>query len=169
MERGYHAFSYQDISTVLGIRNAAVHYHFRTKAGLVEAVLQRYRARFLSWAAQLGGQSAEAQLAAYVAVVRGFVEQGRICPMAMLSTEHPTLPEALKEPVAGLLAEICGWLASVLQQGVEEGSLRLSGPCEGVAAQVVATLSGAQQLGRVRGVEAFDQVVAQLLAGLRAG
>ena len=42
MERGFHAFSYQDISSALGVRNAAVHYHFRTKVLLVAAVVERY-------------------------------------------------------------------------------------------------------------------------------
>ena len=39
--RGYHAFSYQDISKPLKIKNAAVHYHFPAKADLGLAVIQR--------------------------------------------------------------------------------------------------------------------------------
>ncbi|MCH6573146.1 MAG: helix-turn-helix transcriptional regulator, partial [Proteobacteria bacterium] len=30
--RGYNGFSFKDISTPMGIRNAAIHYHFSTKA-----------------------------------------------------------------------------------------------------------------------------------------
>ena len=42
--RGYSGFSYQDISRPLGIRNAAIHYHFPAKADLGLAVIERYRA-----------------------------------------------------------------------------------------------------------------------------
>jgi len=41
-QRGFSGFSYRDISQPLGIRNAAVHYHFPTKADLGIALLERY-------------------------------------------------------------------------------------------------------------------------------
>ncbi len=169
MERGYHAFSYQDISSALGIRNAAVHYHFRTKAGLVEAVLQRYRARFVRWRDALREGSVEEALRAYAAMVRGFVEAGRICPLAMMATEYTTLPEPLRCSVRSLQQEIEAWLVGVIRRGQRDGSLRRTGAPEAVAAQLVCTLSGAQQLGRVCGIAHFDRVVAQGLAGLGLG
>jgi AcrR family transcriptional regulator len=44
--RGFNAFSYADIASQLGIRNAAVHYHFRSKTDLGHALVVRYRQTF---------------------------------------------------------------------------------------------------------------------------
>ena len=44
--RGYSAFSYQDISDVVGIRKASIHYHFESKTDLGVAVIDRYTNRF---------------------------------------------------------------------------------------------------------------------------
>ena len=46
--RGYSASSYQDISQVLGIRKASIHYHFPSKTDLGVAVIERYAERFRS-------------------------------------------------------------------------------------------------------------------------
>ena len=40
--RGFNAFSYADVGTELGLTNAALHYHFSTKADLGEALISRY-------------------------------------------------------------------------------------------------------------------------------
>ena len=44
--RGCSAFSYQDISDVLKIRKASIHYHFESKTDLVIAVIDRYARKF---------------------------------------------------------------------------------------------------------------------------
>ena len=46
LSRGFNAFSYQHISSELGVRNAAIHYHFPKKSDLGVALIQRYRRRF---------------------------------------------------------------------------------------------------------------------------
>ena len=43
MSRGYNGFSYRDISSHLGVKNAAVHYHFPVKADLAVALVEEYR------------------------------------------------------------------------------------------------------------------------------
>ena len=43
MSRGYKGFSYRDISSHLGVKNAAVHYHFPAKTDLALALIEEYR------------------------------------------------------------------------------------------------------------------------------
>src|SRR3989442_14712284 len=50
--RGYNGFSYHHIAVQLGIRNAAIHYHFPSKENLGVALIQRYRNRFREWFVQ---------------------------------------------------------------------------------------------------------------------
>ena len=41
--RSFSAFSYQDLSDILGIRKASIHHHFRTKDDLGVALAEHYR------------------------------------------------------------------------------------------------------------------------------
>ena len=43
---GYNGFSYHDISSVLGIKNAAVHYHFPKKEELANEVIKKAQVQF---------------------------------------------------------------------------------------------------------------------------
>ncbi len=44
---GVNAMSYADISAVVGIRKASIHYYFPTKYDLIAALLDRYNPYFL--------------------------------------------------------------------------------------------------------------------------
>ena len=46
--QGFHGLSIRDVAAAVGVRPAAVHYHFAAKADLVEAVTNRYATRFLT-------------------------------------------------------------------------------------------------------------------------
>src|SRR6202012_1004558 len=45
--RGFNNFSYADIAGELGITTASLHYHFRSKAELGQALVSRYAERFV--------------------------------------------------------------------------------------------------------------------------
>jgi TetR/AcrR family transcriptional repressor of nem operon len=48
-DKGFNGFSYAHIAAELGVKNAAIHYHFPSKEELICAVIQRYRDRFQLW------------------------------------------------------------------------------------------------------------------------
>ena len=102
-------------------------------------------------------------------MVRGFVVSGRICALTMLASEYPTLPEALHAPITALQGEIFDFLAGVLERGRQQGCFAFPGEAADAASVAVCALMGAQQLGRVRGVEAFDAAMAHLVASLSTG
>ena len=45
---GFHACSFSEIASDVGIKSASVHYHFETKAHLGAALVARYEARVLA-------------------------------------------------------------------------------------------------------------------------
>ena len=83
MSRGFNGFSYRDISSHLGVKNAAVHYHFPAKADLALALVDEYRqvlrdrtSGFLAY----GGPALE-QLEGFFAYTAKQCQIGRcICP-----------------------------------------------------------------------------------------
>ncbi len=166
MQRGYHAFSYQHISGELGVKNAAVHYHFRTKPELVQAVLQQYTRQFRAWSANLDGQPAVARVEAYIQLSRDFIAADRVCCLGMMACEFNVLPDEVRHETERLQDELFQWVAQVLAEGRDAGDLSFIGEPLDQATHLACSLLGGQQLGRVRGLPAFERVATQVRRGL---
>src|SRR5436305_13186208 len=71
--RGFHGFSYGDIASGLGITRAALHYHYRGKAELGAALIERYHVRFRARLDEIDATSTSYadRLQRYVDIYRG--------------------------------------------------------------------------------------------------
>jgi TetR/AcrR family transcriptional repressor of nem operon len=161
MRRGYPAFSYGDIATALGIRPAAVHYHFPAKEQLAVAVVQAYGARFDAWTAATTGLSPARRLLGYFEVGRRFAAEGRVCPLSMVIAQQDAVPEAVVRAVYALHARILAFYTDTLAAARVAGHARFEGDPADQAALVASALVGAQLLARVHGVAAYERVLRQ--------
>jgi len=165
MSRGYNGFSYRDIASHLGVKNAAVHYHFPAKTDLALALIDEYRkvlrkgtAEFMAY-----GGSALQQLEAFFAFTEQQCQLGRcICPFGAFSIDYNDLPEELQRATRSLMDETFRWLTRVMEVGRESGEFRYAGDARGKALAVLSALQGARQLARVHDVEILDQVIGQV-------
>jgi TetR/AcrR family transcriptional repressor of nem operon len=165
--RGFNGFSYADISSELGVTNAALHYYFPGKAELGQALITRYADRFVTSLSAIedGQPSAPGRLRAYVALYRAVLERGRMCLCGMLAAENHTLPEPMRESVMTFFDRNYLWLTRVLEQGSADGTIRLAGRPRAAAEMVVGALEGAMLVARTYGeTSRFDTLAEQLLA-----
>jgi TetR/AcrR family transcriptional repressor of nem operon len=162
--RGYNAFSYHHIAVQLGVRNAAIHYHFPAKEDLGVALVRRYQERFREWAR--GTECVDCawgRLQAYFQTYVDFLQADcKCCPGGVLGTEFNAIPEAMREQARTLMREIYEWLVQTLERGVAQGSLKFAGKPEDKAIEIGAALQGGLQIARIAGLERFHQVLAQL-------
>lgn len=167
--RGYNAFSYQHISVQLGIRNAAIHYHFPAKEDLGVALVKRYRERFRDWTVQINQQrSAWDRLQAYFKTYIDFLEaECKICPGGTLATEFEAIPEQMRQEARLLMRETFEWLVEILELGREQSTLNYVGDSRHKAVEIGAALQGALQVARMAGKERFHQVLEQLSLELK--
>jgi TetR/AcrR family transcriptional repressor of nem operon len=169
--RGFNGFSYADIAAELQITKASLHYHFATKADLGEALINRYSARFFEALAEVdaAGAAAPAKLAAYAKLYADVLSEQKMCLCGMLAAEYPTLPQPMQAAVVVFFDHNEDWLAAVLEQGRQEGSLAFTGPAPGTARMIVSGLEGAMLVTRPYGDAArFQVAAASLLASLAA-
>lgn len=166
--RGFNAFSYHHIAVRLGVRHAAVHYHFPVKEDLGVALIRRYREQFAKWREQADAMPDElTRLQQYFRRFLGFLDSGgRCCPGGVLATEYEALPDAMREGARELARDHYDWLSAVLQRGRDAGQLHFAGRAADKAAVVTAALQGGLQLARVAGPERFHQVLSQLTGDL---
>ena len=167
--RGYNGFSYGDVAGELDITRAALHYHFKGKAELGQALIERYAARFAAALAELDAAApdAAAKLRGYVGLYTDVLSADRMCLCGMLAAEHRTLPDPLQQAVCAFFASNTAWLRKVLDEGRSDGSLTVAGSSEDTAAVILGALEGAMLITRLDSdVTRFTATANQLLAGL---
>jgi TetR/AcrR family transcriptional repressor of nem operon len=162
--RGYNAFSYHHIAVQLGVRNAAIHYHYPSKESLGVALVKRYQERFGLWIKDNDGiECAWARLQAYFQTYLDFLQADcKCCPGGVLGTEFHALPEAMREQARLLARDIHDWITRTLDAGRGQGVLTFAGRAEDKAVELGAALQGGLQIARLAGPERFHQVLAQL-------
>lgn len=164
---GFDAASFRDIAAQAGIKSASVHYHFRQKADLGEAVVHRYTDRVL---AGLGApddpnDTVSTRIERLADIYRSAMfDDGLICLCTVLGAGALDLPKPVAEAVGQFFTAIVDWTETALTTGQHgASSISLS------AAQIVATLQGAMILALATGQpEHFTQTTARLLAQCRS-
>ena len=148
--RGFNGFSYADIADALKVTKASLHYHFRGKADLGAALIERYERNFLValQAIDAQGKDARDRLRRYAAIYGSVLQHDRMCLCGMLAAEYGTLPEDMRARMRHSFEENERWLVAVLRQGRKEKSLKFAGTPAEAARALVGSLEGAMMLAR---------------------
>ena len=163
-DKGFNGFSYAHIAGELGVKNAAVHYHFPTKEDLGCAIVQRYRDRFQLWInnARVKDLTPQEKLDWFFDIYANMrADHGKICIAGVLESEFNSLPDALRQQTEALTAELLSWLAGTLGEGREAGVFQFSGQPADKAALILSSVQGALQMARALGTDTFQAVVEQ--------
>lgn len=149
---GYNGFSYADIADVVGIRKASIHHHFPNKVDLVKALLVQHRERTAEGVANLQRAIADPmeQLRAYVKYWETCILDlsAPFCVCALLAGELPVLPDEVAVEVQAYFRFLSNWMASVLEQGVQQGRIKLTHAAPVEAEILMATVHGAMLSAR---------------------
>ncbi len=165
LERGYNAFSYQHIARELGVKPAAVHYHFPSKDDLGTAIIARQLRRLRKWRdlPRVADLPPREQFEALLAVYDSHLgHDRRVCLFGALAADFRTLPAPMQAELRTFNRELTEWLAQVLAVGRATGSLRFVGSPAAKATQVLTTLAGALQVARVHDETPFQVIIGQL-------
>jgi TetR/AcrR family transcriptional repressor of nem operon len=167
--RGFNDFSYADIADELGITKPALHYHFRSKAVLGEAIIARYSERFFSALERIEAAEPDARecLNEYVQLYRSVLSAGRMCLCGILAAEYQTLPASMRSAVLDFFDRNETWLERVLREGHDTHVLTVGEPIRDVARTIIDTLEGATMVARAQDApERFDGVAVRMLSAL---
>lgn len=165
--RGYNGFSYRDVSEVVGIRTAGIHYHFPNKGDLGVAAVSAYTEHLFE---ELEAASSEKNhtydlLVFYASYFRLPLSDGkRMCLCGILSTEINTLPREVADEAKRFFERNLEWLTGLLARGVSEGHLKISTTPDKEASLLLATLEGAMILSKgMDDLTCFDEIVENTL------
>jgi TetR/AcrR family transcriptional regulator, transcriptional repressor for nem operon len=164
-DKGFNGFSYAHIANELGVKNAAIHYHFPSKEDLSIAVIQRYRERFKLWInnSRIKDLSPAQKLDWFFNIYTDMrADKGKVCLVGSMEAEFNSIPEGLQAEVQALHKELLAWLQSMLAEGRAAGAFQFNGEPANKAALILSSLQGALQMARALGTKKFRDVVEQI-------
>ncbi len=170
-DRGFNGFSYAHIASELGVKNAAIHYHFPTKEDLSIAVIQRYRERFRLWVnnSRVKDLSPEEKLDWFFNIYASMrADKGKVCLVGSMEAEFNSIPAGLQGEVQTLHKEMLDWLRETLTEGRDAGVFHFNGEPANKAALIMSTLQGGLQMARALGTKKFRDILDQIKLDLLA-
>lgn len=152
--RGYNAFSYRDLSEVVGVKTSSIHYYFPTKGDLGIELLQRYSSQMEEKLAEFdrANLSPEGKLKKFCGLLESALRQNeRLCLCGSFASQSKTLPPELVDKLRLTIEAVEKWLTGVLEQGREDQSLGFRGNPRKVATAFFSALQGNMICARVCG------------------
>ena len=165
LQRGLHGFSYRDISEPLGVKNAAIHYHFPNKMDLIKTlidenhqVLRRSTSEFMAY-----GGPAMPQLEGLFAFTMNQCQCGRpICMVGALAIDYDELNDDIKNANDRFMKDSVNWLTKVMETGREQEEFHFNGDPKSKAVSILAMIQGARQMARVHGLDYLEKIFEQI-------
>jgi len=160
--RGYHGFSYKDISTRLNIKNAAIHYHFATKSDLGEAVIEtigtRQEQAFEDWAAKTPTE----KLSLFMNIYQQSATDNMVCFIGALGPSATTLPLNMQQKLTEKAEIIRVWLREVLNDGIQKTEFHFKEDAKNKADLIISSLLAALILNQITKEDMLNNVLQTL-------
>lgn len=168
LNKGYNGFSYQDISTVLGIKNAAVHYYFPSKENLGVSILKTNSQRFDEMVENMQNRDFDEwhQLESFMKIYLKSNRENKICLIGSLGTDINTLSEPMKTELHKMVEHITEWLESILEKGKEKELFSFSGSAHDQALHILSSLVAGLQLARILNKSDFKNIHQAIWEGI---
>lgn len=156
---GYNGVSYLDIARELGISHSNIHYYFRTKPVLANAVLASVAKETLV-AMEGVWVGREASLFDKFVAMRGWAHAqylqfnpggkgGRLWGLlARFSMDADSLTDEMRRLIRATLRKIEEHIATGIQATVDNGELRADAPVDGITLQIASLISATGQVTR---------------------
>ncbi|MDC3180641.1 TetR/AcrR family transcriptional regulator [Gammaproteobacteria bacterium] len=152
--RGYHAFSFKDISHKVGIKTASIHYHFPTKSDLVKAIVISQREATATHLNQIISHPNLTEKEKIHTVCQGILEntymtEQKMCLAGMLAIDVQTLQPEVAQEVRALLNLIEEKLYQIISNGIKTNEFRNNINAKSTAHVLIAMIEGTLLLTRL--------------------
>lgn len=161
-EKGYVAFSYDDLAKPLGITKASIHYHFEKKEDLGLTIADRMMTSLEQFDRQYAAFSARERLHKFIEERIERFGENEICPLSSLQADYESLPTALQQKIQLLSQKEVAVLADILSDMKGEGAIDKSGDTEALACSILACGKGMLQYRRALGKQMVPQLLEQM-------
>ncbi len=153
--QGYNAFSYKDISTLVGVKTSSIHYYFPTKADLGKAVVKKHIDALCDVLEQLidnKNVSSKKKLERFIngIVANTFLDKQKMCLGGMLASDVLTLPDMIQNEVRIFFTRLENGIKRLLIEAVDRKEFQLDKKTiKNEALLILSLIEGALLLARL--------------------
>lgn len=149
--KGYNGFSYQDISSALGIKNAAVHYYYPSKKNLATSIVRTNIQRFDEMVDNMKSKSFDEyqQLETFIKIYIKSHREKKKCIVGALGPDVYSLDESTRKELQRMVEIILNWLAELLESGRKKGVFSFRETRESKAYLFFSSLVASLQLAAI--------------------
>jgi TetR/AcrR family transcriptional regulator, transcriptional repressor for nem operon len=149
--KGYNAFSYQDISSELGIKNAAIHYYFPSKENLGTSIVKTNIQRFEEMVDNMHSRGFDEwqQLETFIKIYIKSHREHKLCIMGSLGPDFDTLNLTTQTELVRMTEMILKWLSELLASGKEKKLFEFKQEPPNKALLILSSLIASLQLSRI--------------------
>jgi TetR/AcrR family transcriptional regulator, transcriptional repressor for nem operon len=167
--KGYNAFSYQDISTELGIKNAAVHYYFPSKENLGTSIVKTNILRFEEMIDNMHSRGFDEwkQLETFIKIYIKSHREHKLCIVGSLGPDFETLSETTKTELIKMTEIILKWLTNLLISGKEKKVFAFKDEPQNKATLIFSSLVASLQLSRIMDTLDYKRVCRAIFEDLK--
>ena len=178
IRNGYHGVSYLGIGKQLGITHSNVHYYYRTKAALAEAVLRRVAKETLQATDTIWTDDSASMMEKFIRM-RDWTFQSylRFNPngkggrpwglLSRFSMEADALTTEMRQTIRSTLRKLEDEIRAAVLMAIANGEFTKNTPVEGVTLQISSVMYLTGQLTRhASGFTRLDELLMWTIAGL---
>jgi TetR/AcrR family transcriptional regulator, transcriptional repressor for nem operon len=169
LTKGYNAFSYQDISSELGIKNAAIHYYFPTKENLGTSIIKTNIQRFQEMIENMHSKNFDEwhQLESFIKIYIKNHREQKLCIIGSLGSDFNTLSQSTKSELKKMTDLILKWLTDLLEKGKENKVFAFKDKPQNKALTIFSSLVASLQLSRIIDKADFKIIHQSILEDLK--
>jgi AcrR family transcriptional regulator len=169
LTKGYNAFSYQDISRELGMKNAAVHYYFPSKTNLGTSIVKTNIQRFEEMVDNMKTRKFDEwkQLDTFIKIYIKSNRERKLCLLGSLGPDFETLDVTTQKELEKMTGIILDWLSNLLQSGKIKGQFFFKGDPKNKAVLILCSLMASLQLSRILKRIDYKSLIQSLIEDLR--
>jgi AcrR family transcriptional regulator len=167
--KGYNAFSYQDISTELGIKNAAIHYYFPSKENLGTSIVKTNIQRFEEMIENMHSRNFDEwqQLDTFIKIYIKSHREKKLCIVGSLGPDFNTLNETIITELIKMTEIILKWLTEILTSGRDKKIFDFNDEPQNKATLIFSSLVASLQLSRIKDKIDYKSVCQAIIEDLK--
>ena len=128
--KGYNAFSYRDIAEVVGIKTASIHYYFRSKADLGQAVVKKHLDNVTEHLRPILNNETlhsmnKLRLFLDAILEKTYLDNHKMCLGGMLASDVLTLPDGIQKQVQQFFTHIMSLITGLLTEAIAKNEIIL--------------------------------------------
>lgn len=166
--RGYHAFSYKDISQKLNIKNAAVHYHFASKEILGLAIIESNMSGFKIKEVDWDKLTRKEQLMEFIKIYQRSKDNNWSCLMGAMTASLISLPDTMQKKLGEMAEYILDRITMTLSEGLKNGEFYFDEEPRVKAQLIISSLLSSLLLDRVVKENIFDSIVKSIITSVES-